>query len=203
MSGAWKDNVEDMVKMWHSGNITLQEILAHNVEWARMISMNEAARNGLTSESYKWAEDFWKDWDVPRNFAIGDMVQRTYVLGSYRIPKVRFEGCTGLGMIIDIDADKRELVILWHIGPHIPKAEWEAFHKARLENIMQTKPAGRYPHPQRRRIHMPAWKPPATDYQERASMLIRTTPSQRPLCTSGTIGGTIVKWDIEIPNAVS
>ena len=203
MSETWKDNVEEMVKLWHSGNITWQEIHAHNVDWSRMISMNEAARNGRASESYQWAVDFWKDWDSPRTFAIGDMVQRTYVLGSYRIPKVSFEGQTGLGMVIDIDAVKRELVILWHIGPHIPKAEWEAFHKARVENILHTKPAGRYPHPQRRRASIPAWTPPATDYQERTSMLIRTSPSQRPLSTGGAIGNTIVKWDTEIPNAVS
>ena len=203
MSETWKDNVEEMVKLWHSGSITWQEIHAHNVDWSRMISMNEAARNGRDSEYYKWAEAFWKDWDNPRNFAIGDMVQRTYVLGGFRIPKVRFEGQTGLGMIIDIDAIRRELVILWHVGPHIPKAEWEAFHKARVENILHTKPAGRYPHPQRRRANIPAWTPPATDYQERTSMLLRTTPSQRPMTDSMGGAGTIVKWDIEIPNAVS
>ena len=203
MSETWKNNVEEMVKMWHSGNITWKELHAHNAEWSRMISMNDAARQGLDSDAYQWAEAFWKDWDSPRNFAIGDMVQRTYVLGSYRIPKVRFEGQTGLGMIIDIDAIRRELVILWHVGPHIPKAEWEAFHKARVENILHTQPAGRYPHPQRRRANIPAWTPPATDYQERTSMLLRTTPSQRPMTDSMGGGGTIVKWDTEIPIAVS
>ena len=200
----WASSLGEMRKAWTNGIASWSEMCEANIDWARQISLSDARQAGSDAEAL--AEAYWQDWDNPREFAIGDMVQSTYYLGDWRLPRDTIkEGRSGLGMVIDIDLKRRELTVLWHVGPHIPEADYLAFQKAQALYAGRVAQAGRYPHPQlRSRSRRPRpWTPPATDYQANVSMLLRGSPASSATVDGYSQMGTIVKWDGEIPIAVS
>jgi hypothetical protein len=117
--------IADLKWAYEQGYITVVEMRAINLDWARTIE-SDAARiwdHGTTTSKYfAEVQAEWAELDNPPVYTVGSMVCMNYNLeNSVQYSGYPAKGTMGLGMVLQGNEDKSyEILVLWHVEPKLP-----------------------------------------------------------------------------------
>jgi hypothetical protein len=109
---------------YENAYITVKEMRAVNLDWARVIEFDAARLDGHIDET----EAEWAELENPPVYTTGTMVCISYnfenTASYYGYP---VKGTMGLGMVLKGNEDKSsEILVLWHVEPRPPREITEA-----------------------------------------------------------------------------